>query len=214
MNITEKLNEVFKILKELRDYTGVNLIDNYGYRELTALELLRSEFPSIEKTIGRTGDDARALAEGYSRIEQKSNTTKSKSLGLKSFKMEFDKQSDLARREYIYKYDGFSLSVFEDYEASPIALIFIPKEQVTKIHTLFKVKQQSKIEEFDKKRLAKKNIGRDSIVVSLDEIIELVDPSTLLCWLNSKRVNSVEFIEKLKRKDIKINQKELSLVNV
>lgn len=214
MNVTEELNKAFEILKRVSDYTGVNLIDNYGYRELTALELLKTEFPSIEKTIGRTGDDARALAEGYKHIEQKSNSTKSKSLGLKSFKMEFDKQSDLARQKYIYQYDGLSLSVFEDYKSSPTALIFIPKEQVANLHPLFETKQQSKVEEFDKKRSLNKNIGRDSIVVSLDEIIKLVDTSTLICWLNSKRVNSVEFIERLKRKDIKINQKELPFVNV
>ena len=69
MTIEEKLKEAFRLLKEVVDETGINLIDNYGYRELTSLRDIKEILPSIKKTPGRTGDDASALEEGYSKFE-------------------------------------------------------------------------------------------------------------------------------------------------
>ena len=68
-----KLVEAFRLLKEVVDATGVNLIDNYSYREYTVNEILRGRLPSIEKVIGRTGTDAKAIKEGYEKIEEKTN---------------------------------------------------------------------------------------------------------------------------------------------
>lgn len=205
--IKEKLEQAFRLLKEVVDETGINLIDNYSYREYTSLESLRDYLPSIKKVIGRTGDDANALEENYFHIEKKSGTKKGKTLTMNSFPdMMFDKQSDEARREYIYKYDGLSLSFFEYYKPYPTAVVFVPKDQVEKLHPLFREKQRIKIESFEKRRTEGKNIGHDPIIVKLQEIVDTVGESNLICWLHGERIDSDKFFQLLKTKQIKINQ--------
>jgi len=203
----QRLVEAFRLLKEVVDETGVNLIDNYSYREYTATEVLKSYLPSIKKTIGRTGDDANAVEQGYYHIEEKSGTKKGKTLTMTSFPdMLFDKQSDPARREYIYKYDGFSLSFFEYYKPYPTAVIFVSKEHVTKIHPLFKQKQDVKVADFNRRLAEGKNIGHDPIIIKLEEIVKAVGEENLVCWLHGKQISSVEFFRQLNNKEIKINQ--------
>jgi len=207
MEIKEKLELAFQLLKEVVKETGVNLIDNYSYREFTANEVLKEYLPSIKKVIGRTGDDALAPEENYYHIEQKSGTKKGKTLTMSSFPdMLFDKQSDAARREYIYKYDGFSLSFFEFYRPYPTAVVFVPKDHVTKLHPLFRDKQRTKVEEFNKRIAEGKNIGHDPIVIKLKEIVEYVGEENLVCWLHSQRLDSRDFFTKLNNNEIKINQ--------
>jgi len=207
MEIKEKLELAFQLLKEVVKETGVNLIDNYSYREFTANEVLKEYLPSIKKVIGRTGDDALAPGENYYHIEQKSGTKKGKTLTMSSFPdMLFDKQSDAARREYIYKYDGFSLSFFEFYRPYPTAVVFVPKDHVTKLHPLFREKQRTKVEEFNKRIAEGKNIGHDPIVIKLKEIVEYVGEENLVCWLHGQRLDSRDFFTKLNNNEIKINQ--------
>lgn len=207
MTIEEKLKKAFQLLKEVVDETGINLIDNYSYREYTATEVIKQYLPSIKKTIGRTGDDANAIGEGYYHIEQKSGTKKGKTLTITSFPdMLFDKQSDPARREYIYKYDGFSLSFFEYYNPYPTAVVLVPKDQVHKLHPLFKQKQDAKVASFNKRLAEGKNIGHDPIIVKLEEIVKLVGKTNLICWLHGVQIDSTEFFYKLTNKEIKINQ--------
>jgi hypothetical protein len=205
--IEETLNEAFRLLKLVVDATGNNLIDNYGYRELTAIRDLIEHLPSIKKTPGRTGDDASALIEGYTKLELKSGTTKGKTLTLKNFaQLKFDKQNESVRREAIFKYDGFGLSVFEYYKPYPTATVFVPKEHVSKIHPVFKEKQRLILETFERKRSEGKNIGRDDIGISLKEILEVVREENLICWLRGNRIDSKDFFHKLNNKEIKINQ--------
>lgn len=202
-----RLEEAFRLLKVVADETGVNLIDNYSYRELTVIQVLRDYLPSIKKTVGRTGDDANAELDGYFHIEQKSGTKKCRTLTMKCFPdMMFDKQNDIARREYLYNYDGFSLSFFEFYMPYPTAVVFVPKEHVIKIHPLFREKQRVKIAEFDKRISECKNIGHDSIIIKLQEIVNAVKEENLICWLHGKQISSVEFFRRLENKEIKINQ--------
>jgi hypothetical protein len=207
INIKNNLVQAFKLLKEVVDFTGINLIDNYSYREYTAIDILKDYIPSVRKTIGRTGDDASAPEDGYFHIEQKSGTTKSKTMTEASFPdMMFDKQTDPARREYIYKYDGLSLSLFEHYRPYPTAVVFVPKEQVPKLHPLFKQKQDIKVADFEHRLNEGKNIGHDSIVVSLGEIRQCVGDNNLICWLHGEVTNPVDFFGKLDRKEVKLNQ--------
>lgn len=206
-NIKDDLTEAFRLLKQTVKATGVNLIDNYSYREYTATEVLREHLPSIKKSIGRTGDDASAEQENYFKIEQKSGTNENKTLTMSCFpKMMFDKQSDPARRNYIYEYDGFSLSFFEYYVPYPTAVIFVPKEHVTKLHPLFATKQQDKIKDFEKRLNEGKNIGHDAITISLEEMFEHVGAENMICWLHGTKINSQEFFQQVSNKTIKINQ--------
>ena len=202
-----RLIEAFRLLKEVVDETGVNLIDNYGYREYTANELLKSYLPSIKKVIGRTGDDASAVEEGYKHIEQKSGTGKAKKLTMTCFpSMMFDKQSDSARRAYIYKYDGLSLSFFEYYRPYPTAMVFVTKDHVSKLHPTFKKKQDVKVADFIQRQAQGKNIGHDAIVIKLQEIVTNVGEENLVCWLHDQQVPPVDFFRWLSNKEIKINQ--------
>jgi hypothetical protein len=207
MTNKEKLNEAFRLIKEVADDIGINLLDNYSYREYTSVEILKQYLPSIKKTIGRTGDDAVALEENYYHIEQKSGTDQNKTLTLKSFpKMMFDKQSDSARRKYIFNYDGFSLSYFEYCKPYPAAMIFVPKEHVPKLHSLFETKQNQKVLDFEKRIAEGKNIGHDAITITLTDIIECVKIENLVCWLHGSRIDPTDFFNKLTNKEIKINQ--------
>ena len=202
-----RLIEAFRLLKEVVDETGINLIDNYGYREYTANELLKSYLPSIKKVIGRTGDDASAVEEGYQHIEQKSGTGKRKKLTMTCFpSMMFDKQSDPARRSYIYNYDGLSLSFFEYYRPYPTAMVFVTKEHISKLHSTFKQKQDVKVADFNQRLLEGKNIGHDAIVIKLQEIVTNVGEENLVCWLHDQQVSPVDFFRWLINKEIKINQ--------
>jgi hypothetical protein len=206
-SVKELLAEAFRLLKIAVKKTDINLIDNYGYREYAALETLRELLPSAKKTIGRTGDDASAIGDGYMHIEQKSGTRKGKTLTMTNFPdMLFDKQSDPVRRKKVYDYDGFSLSFFEFYNPIPTALVFVPKEHVKRLHPLIDLKQQEKIKEFEKRISEGKNIGHDPIIIKLPDIVEYVGEQNLVCWLYGERIDSVEFFRKIRNKEIKINQ--------
>lgn len=207
MTIEENLTEAFKLLKKVADQTGVNLIDNYGYREITSISDIKNHLPSIKKTPGRTGDDASAETEGYYKLELKSGTCKGKTLTIKNFaQIKFDKQNEQTRRDAIFKYDGFGLSVFEYYKPFPVATVFVPKDHVPKLHKVFREKQETILKVFEKKRNEGKNIGRDDISISLTEIINAVGTENLICWLRGKQIPSAEFFSKLSNKEIKINQ--------
>jgi hypothetical protein len=203
-----KLTQAFDLLKEVVDETGVNLIDNYSYREYAVNQVLKDYLPSISKKVGRTGDDAIAPGEGYYRIEQKSGTNKRwKTLSIKRFPdMLFDKQSDPVRREYVYTYDGFSLAFFDFYKPYPTAVVFISKYQVEKLHPLFRKKQDDKIKQFEKKLKEGKNIGHDPIIITLQEILDHITEEDLFCWLHGSRIDSKEFFQQLRNTEIKINQ--------
>jgi hypothetical protein len=206
-NIKDDLIEAFRLLKNIVKATGVNLIDNYSYREYTATELLREHLPSIKKVIGRTGDDATAKEQNYFKIEQKSGTNRNKTLTMSCFpKMLFDKQSDPVRRDYIYEYDGFSLSFFEFYIPYPTAVVFVPKEHVIKLHPLFKIKQEEKVQYFEKRLNEGKNIGRDAIEISIEEMIQCIGAENMICWLHGTSIDSQDFFQQVNNKTIKINQ--------
>lgn len=183
-----------------------NLLDNYGYREFSALVFMKQFLPSAKKVIGRTGDDASAPNEGYYHIEQKSGTVKTMSLTLAGFsKMEFDKQGDPVRREKLFEYDGFCLSAFEHFSPKPIAMVFVPKEHVAKLHPLISTKQAAKIKDIKEKTEKMKNIGRDTISINLREILQCIDEQNLICWLHGERIDSTILLEQIKKRKIKTN---------
>ena len=191
-------------LKEFHRRTTVNALDNYGYREYGANIQLKGYLPSIAKVPGRSGDDATALGEGYEHIEQKSGTFSAKTLKLTNFpKGQFDKQSDPARRDHIFKYDGLLLSCFQAFQPYPMAMVFVPKEQMPKLHDLMRSKQKEKIKIFEEKKAKGKNIGRDTIDISLQDILSNVDKNDLICYYQGQRIDSIKFIENL-NKGIKI----------
>jgi hypothetical protein len=206
-SIEDLLKEAFRLLKIAEKKTGVNLIDNYSYREFTTIEQLRELLPSIKKQIGRTGDDATAVNEDYHHIEQKSGTNKHKTLTMNCFpSMMFDKQNDSVRREYIYNYDGISLSYFEYYEPYPTAVVFVSRDHVKKLHPLMRQRQQEKIVQFEQRIAEGKNIGRDAITIGINDLLEYVGKENLICWLRGQRITSDTFFNMIEQGEIKINQ--------
>jgi hypothetical protein len=207
-NAEDLIAESLRCMKLASIMLDTNLLDNYGYREYSALVFMKQFLPSAKKVIGRTGDDASAPEEGYHHIEQKSGTVKTQSLTMAGFsKMEFDKQGDSARRDKLFNYDGFCLSAFEQFEAKPIAMVFVTKEHISKLHPLIAAKQQEKLNDFENKIKNKQNIGRDSIKIELKEILDYIAEEDLICWLYGEKIDSVEFFRKIRKKEIKTNNK-------
>jgi len=185
-------------LKEFHRRTTVNALDNYSYREYSSNIQLKSYLPSIFKKPGRSGDDATAIKEGYEHIEQKSGTINAKTLTISNFpKGEFDKQADPARRAHLFNYDGLLLSCFRPFQAYPVALVFVPKEQMPKLHDLMKFKQEEKIKIFEENKANGKNIGRDTITISLEDVLSNVDKSDLICYYEGNRIDPTTFINDL-----------------
>lgn len=205
--VKELLETSFALLREAVQRLGINLIDNYAYREYTTREVLQDYLPSITKVVGRTGDDASAPGEDYFHIELKSGTKKNKVLTMNCFpSMDFDKQNDPARRQAIFQYDGLAVSFFEYYQPYPTVVIFVPKEHVPKLHPLFRQKQDIKVEDFARRQAEGKNIGRDTISVSVAEARDIIGEENFVCWLRGARVDSRELFRMLDNKEIKINQ--------
>jgi hypothetical protein len=82
-------------------------------------------------------------------------------------------------------------------------MVFVPKEQMSKLHNLMRSKQKEKIKIFEEKKAKGKNIGRDTIDISLQDILSNVDKNDLICYYQGQRIDSIEFIENL-NKGIKI----------
>lgn len=206
-SVEECLIEGFRCLKIAANKLGINLLDNYGYREYTATEQLKELLPSIKKKIGRTGDDATAIDEDYHHIEQKSGSNKAKTLTMSCFPdMMFDKQGDPVRRDYIFNYDGLSVSYFEYFQPFPTAVVFVPREHIPKLHPLLRQRQTEKMMQFEQRKAEGKNIGHDAIKVSIADLLQYVGKKNLVCWLHRTRIDSEEFFNKIEQGQIKINQ--------
>ena len=54
-----------------------------------------------------------------------------------------------------------------------------------------------------------KKIGRDSILVSLPDILSVIDKEHLRIFHNDEEVDVVDFFKKLENKEIKINCDEI-----
>ena len=71
---------------------------------------------------------------------------------------------------------------------------------------LFQGKQNAKVIQFNKNIAEGKNIGRDTIEVSLEEIEDKVGKQNLICWLHGERIKGEDFFDQLTNNRIKINQ--------
>ena len=207
MEWQQELEQAMDLMKSVYEKTGVNPIDNYGYRELATLAEVSKVLPSIEKLKGRTGFDATAIDDGYEAIEFKSGQTKNKTLTESGFaSAEFSRMHDDAIRDYIFKFDGLAVSTFEFLSAKPIATIWIGKESISKIHPLLKQKQDYAVRVFEEKRAAGKKDGRDSITVKISELFEYLDDDDVICWLHGEQVSATHLRNEISEKSIKINQ--------
>jgi|TARA_B100001094_G_scaffold332358_1_gene404063 hypothetical protein len=175
-----------KKLADFRKSTGINPLDNYGYRELMQVVELRQILSSIEKTPGRKGEDAKAEDEGYKNIELKSSQfEKVPSINnWQSAMFDMSKTDDIKK---LYDFEGFGHSLFhKNGDAIPIASYWISKEHIKKLHPLF----DKKVNEYKTLKQNKPG-GRLAIYMSVKEVLEYVDTNDIIWFKNGERVKNV-----------------------
>jgi len=68
---------------------------------------------------------------------------------------------------------------------------------MSKLHDLMKFKQEEKIKIFEENKANGKNIGRDTIRISLEDVLSNVDKSDLICYYEGNRIDPTTFINDL-----------------
>jgi hypothetical protein len=172
--------------ENFRKKTGINPLDNYGYRELLQIIEMKQILPSIEKVPGRRGVDAKATLDGYDNIEFKSSYfDRVPTLNVWQDAM-FD-MSKVTSIKKLYEFQGFGHSLFKRGEVMPIASYWIGKEHIKKLHPLF----DKKVEEYTLLKETKESL-REGIYISLMEVLNYVDKKDIVFFKNGKRVESQE----------------------
>ena len=139
-----RLKDALKTLRELSLELEINLLHNYGYRELLQISEARGFFENLEKARGLHGEDA--SSKFYSNIEFKS--CKSKRLKCNRFskttKFEFDKQNDEFRRKETLSYDAMVFTVFDSSSEIPVLTAIVKnKESMDETNKAIKLKQKA-----------------------------------------------------------------------
>lgn len=175
-----------KKLANFRKSTGINPLDNYGYRELMQVVELRQILPSIKKTPGRKGEDAKADNDGYQNIELKSSQFEKEPNidNWQSAMFDMSKTDDIKK---LYEFEGFGHSLFhKNGDAIPIASYWIGKNHIKKLHPLF----DKKVNEY-KALKENKPGGRLAIYISVKEVLQYVDAKDIIWFKDGVKVESV-----------------------
>ena len=183
----QKLIEGLKAFAEFRKQTGINALDNYGYREALQILELRALLPSIDKVPGRTGADAKAEDQGYTNIELKSNHFEKNKLTISNWPCAMFDMSKKGGKEKLYKFEGFGHGLFNSIELTLVASYFIKKEHMYKMHPLF----DQKIAQYELFKESKETL-REAIEISLQEVIKHVDPNDIVFFKNGEIVTIKE----------------------
>ena len=182
----KNLTEGLKHLALFRKSTGINPIDNYGYRELMQVVELRQILPSIEKVSGRKGVDAQAQKEGYKNIELKSSQfVKTPTLdNWQSAMFDMSKTEDINK---LYQFEGLGHGLFNtNGDAIPMASYWISKEHIKKIHPLF----EKKVNEY---KILKENKpgGRLAIYISPKDLLQYLDIKDIIWFRNGGQIERI-----------------------
>jgi hypothetical protein len=183
----ENLVNGINCLENFRKKTGINALDNYGYRELLQIIEMRQILPSIEKVPGRRGVDAKASNDGYHNIEFKSSGF-NKTPTIKNWQSAMFDMSKVTSIKKLYDYEGFGHSLFKGGEAMPVASYWIGKEFIKSLHPLF----DKKVEEYKLLKESKSSL-REAIYISLAEVLEYVKKENIIFFKNGNIVDYKEF---------------------
>ena len=86
-------------------------------------------------------------------------------------------------KEKLYKFEGFGHGLFNSIELTLVASYFIKKEHMYKMHPLF----DKKIAQYELFKESKETL-REAIEISLQEVIEHVDPDDIVFFKNGQIV--------------------------
>lgn len=156
--------------RRFRATHGVNVFDNYAYREYLVVDALDAAgFGPVRKLPGRTGFDATSASLGN--VEIKTTNARALTPGVLNRGFQFDKQNDPERRATTGNMDALALALFVDDRLRVVSLVHEP-EGMAALRTLLKERQDA----FEKKmaacRAAEKRLPRDSIAISMRDLME------------------------------------------
>jgi hypothetical protein len=156
--------------RRFRATHGVNIFDNYAYREYLVVDALDAAgFGPVRKLPGRSGFDAISAALGN--VEIKTINAPKMTPGVLSRGFQFDKQNDPERRAATGNMDALALALFVDDRLRAISLVHEP-EGMTALRALLRERQDAFEEKMAACRAANKRLPRDSISISMRDLAE------------------------------------------
>ena len=156
--------------RRFRATHGVNVFDNYAYREYLVVDALDAAgFGPVRKLPGRSGFDATSAALGN--IEIKTINAPKMTPGVLNRGFQFDKQNDPERRAATGNMDALALALFVDDRLRATALVHEP-EGMTALRNLIRERQDAFEEKMAACRAANKRLPRDSISISIRDLAE------------------------------------------
>lgn len=187
---------------------GVNVLDNYEYRKLAMVDILKSIHPTMvpsgsrSRYSGSVGDKTVTLKTvTYAERIHADGTSvfNTSDLGYS----EFDKILCEDRWNEVMNYDMYGFSVFPQNSAMPLVTVLIHKEEgVRVLREYMNTKLCSKLAKNKAKVASGKRLGRDSIQLSNSEILSIMKSNQVDCFIGKSRVTVDELIRRLKTNDI------------
>ena len=182
IELLQKGIESFSLFEE---YTGINPLDNYAYREILQIVELENILPSIQKVPGRTGADAKAVGEGYTNIELKSSGYE-KDPSIDKWPGAVFDMSKMKSYKTLYNWEGFGHSLFCKGTTTPSASYWISKEHIKKLHPLF----DKQINNFKKIKESKSSM-REAVYLKLSEVLKYINEEDIVFFKEGKQVNEI-----------------------
>ena len=168
--------------RRFRATHGVNVFDNYAYREYLVVDALDAAgFGPVRKLPGRSGFDATSAALGN--VEIKTTNAPKLTPGVLNRGFQFDKQNDPERRAATGNMDALALALFVDDRLRAVSLVHEP-EGMTALRNLIRERQDAFEEKMAACRAANKRLPRDSIAISMRDLAERGVVMTILKMSN------------------------------
>jgi len=156
--------------RRFRATHGVNVFDNYAYREYLVVDALDAAgFGPVRKLPGRSGFDAASASLGN--VEIKTTNARTLTPGVLNRGFQFDKQNDPERRATTGNMDALALALFVDDRLRAISLVHEP-EGMAALRNLIRERQDAFEEKMAACRAANKRLPRDSISISMRDLAE------------------------------------------
>ena len=111
--------------------------------------------------------------------------------------MKFDKQNDPLRRKQIFQYDALTYSLLRRDGECVLTLIILGSNNTQLVHPLIEAAQQDYLNRLAKRNQDNKRL-RDDIAVSVLNIINLLDDSSMKIILDDKIVTKQQLLNIMK----------------
>jgi len=168
--------------RRFRATHGVNVFDNYAYREYLVVNALDAAgFGPVRKLPGRSGFDAASAALGN--VEIKTTNAPKLTPGVLNRGFQFDKQNDPDRRATTGSMDALALALFVDDRLRAVSLVHEP-EGMAAFRDLLRERQDAFEKKMEACRAANKRLPRDSIAISMRDLFDRGVAMTILKMSN------------------------------